>query len=311
MTESSLFEDIVEFPDDLARREFENLVGLDEHKHRLVSEAVLLMDPSQLEEWSKRLHGELLPIVDRFRDRPPLFILAGDVGTGKTALARSFGDAVCRRVKAKVRLYALSLSTRGSGTVGEMTQLITKAFQQVREQVQKARTDQGKARHAAILMIDEADSLAQSRAESQMHHEDRNGVNALIRGIDAIAAERLPIMVVMCTNRDEAIDPAVQRRASAILRFLRPDDAQRLRILTSALAGCGATGPEMAALVAATGSMHGRSYGYTYSDLTQRLVPALVLDAFPDNPITAKRAIEIAEKTAPTPPFQSSGSKPA
>ena len=56
-------------------------------------------------------------------------------------------------------------------------------------------------------MIDEADALAQSRELGQMHHEDRAGVNALIRGLDQLAADRGRVLVVMCTNRIESLGP--------------------------------------------------------------------------------------------------------
>lgn len=67
-----------------------------------------------------------------------------------------------------------------------------------------------------LLLIDEADALAQSRENAQMHHEDRAGVNAFICGI---ANQKLPAAVLMCTNRLKALDPAVQRRAAEVLTF--------------------------------------------------------------------------------------------
>ena len=39
-----------------------------------------------------------------------------------------------------------------------------------------------------------------------MHHEDKAGVNAFIRGIDRIANAKLPAAVLMCTNRISALD---------------------------------------------------------------------------------------------------------
>ena len=60
--------------------------------------------------------------------RPPLVILAGDVGSGKTELAETIGDAVARQEKIDITLFPLSLSTRGQGRVGEMTQLLSAAF---------------------------------------------------------------------------------------------------------------------------------------------------------------------------------------
>jgi hypothetical protein len=61
---------------------------------------------------------------------------------------------------------------------------------------------------------------------------------------------------------------------------------------------------EIKALVDATGPRSGREYGFTFSDLVQRLLPALVLDSYPGKPLDARRAAEIAEQMAPTPPFK-------
>ena len=72
-----------------------------------------------------------------------------------------------------------------------------------------------------VLVVDEADALAQSRAAEQMHHEDRAGVDALLAGVDSLAGEHVPVLVVMCTNRERALDPAVLRRAAATFH-LRP-----------------------------------------------------------------------------------------
>lgn len=65
-----------------------------------------------------------------------------------------------------------------------------------------------------ILLVDEADALAQSRESDQMCHEDRAGVNAFIRDIDRFANGGLPAVVLMRTNRLNALDPAVRRRAA-------------------------------------------------------------------------------------------------
>jgi hypothetical protein len=61
---------------------------------------------------------------------------------------------------------------------------------------------------------------------------------------------------------------------------------------------------QIGAIVAATGAQNGRDYGFTFSDLTQRLLPTIVLDAYPAKPVIPGRALEIARAMAPTPPFQ-------
>lgn len=295
---TGLFETVTELPDRDAKRRYDALVGLDPVKDRLSKEAQLLLDPSALDRWSKAHHGQRLAVCDAFADRPPMFLLAGDVGTGKTALAETFGDQVARSMDVTVLLYRLSLASRGSGAVGEMTQLLAAAFDEVR---QAARADS--RRSAAVLLIDEADALAQSREAVQMHHEDRAGVNALIRGLNSLTEDRLPVVVVLATNRLDAIDPAVRRRAAATFRFDRPTDAQRWEALIALLDGVELSSNEMSRLVDATGPVDGQPYGYTYSDLYQRLVPAAVLAAFPDKKLTADLLLRTAAALSPTPPF--------
>jgi AAA+ superfamily predicted ATPase len=227
-----------------------------------------------------------------------LLIFAGDVGTGKTTLAETFGDEVARTLKIAVRVFRLSLRSRGSGAVGEMTKLISAAFEEICEIA-------GKAKGAGhILVIDEADALAQSRALDQMHHEDRAGVNALIRGIDQITEDDRRILIVMCTNRIEALDPAVRRRAAAEFEFKRPTAEQRAAVFRSHLEGTGIDEEQTTRLAELTGE-NGLPYGHTYSDLVDRVIPAAVVAAYPDRPLTFEIIEQEIKKHPPTAPFAS------
>lgn len=306
MSAVDVFEASLDYPDPDARRRLALLTGIDEQRDRLEKGLLLTIDRGAIERWSKDSHGGRLPLVSYFLARPPLFMLAGDVGTGKTALAETIGDAVARRSGLPVTLHRMSLGSRGSGLVGEMTGLVTRAFAQVVEVARKAVDRGGKPRAGHILLIDEADALAQSRGTDQMHHEDRAGVNALIRGINLLAEAKLPAAVLMCTNRVDAIDPAVRRRAAEVLEFGRPGDDRRRDVLAAGLEGVGFDVGQIERLVQATGPREGRP-GFTYSDLTQRLLPGFALDAFPDGPITFERALERAKSTSPTPEFREGG----
>lgn len=305
VTSAELFGQIVDFPDPDARRRLDALVGIDDVKGRLIAEASLLLEPSALTTWSEHHHGAVTPAVEEVSKRTPLVVLAGDVGTGKTEVAETFGDSVARSLRVDVTLYPMSLGTRGKGAVGEMTSLLTAAFDVVREVASKGRSRDGRVAHGAVLLIDEADALAQSRELAQMHHEDRAGVNALIRGIDGLRNDRLPVLTVLCSNRLDALDPAVLRRAATTFTFTRPDDEQRRLLVGRLLDGLDVSEIEIEKVVELTGSRHDRSYGCTYSDLRQRLVPGVVLDAFrADMPVTGDRVVALAESFVPTRPFQ-------
>lgn len=304
METDQLFEDIIGLPDAEAKERFERLVGVDEIKERLIKEARILLNPELLEEWSKKHHKKVIPIVRTFQDRASLFIFAGDIGTGKTTLAETFGDSVARQEKISVTLFRLSLNTRGRGAVGEMTRLISTAFDKVKEVASERSSSGKKPSSAVIFVIDEADALTQSRELDQMHHEDRAGVNAVIRGIDSLAPAHLPVLIIMCTNRLSAIDPAVMRRAATIFEFNRPNDEQRMEILRRELAETNIKDEELSQLAKEMGAKDGKEYGFTYSDIINKFLPTLLLEAFPDKPITFDAAKQILERLLPTPPFK-------
>ena len=299
-----LFERRITYPDFEPHERLARLVGMDDHKGRLSKILGLLVNPAGLEGWAKRHHPGANSIVKYVLRRPPLVVLAGDVGSGKSELAETIGDAVARQENIDITLFPLSLTTRGQGRVGEMTQLLSAAFDYTIDEARKLQSNGGHARGAVILLIDEADALTQSREATQMHHEDRAGVNAFIRGVDRMGNGKLPAAVIMCTNRLSALDPAVRRRAADILPFSRPDDNHRRAVLGPPLMELGFTEEQVTVLVAATGVRDGQLYGFTFSDLTQRLLPAIVLDAYPGQPVRAAQALEIVKRMGPTPPFK-------
>lgn len=299
-----LFERRINYPDFVPQERLARLIGIDNQKMRLAKILGLLVNPAGLEAWARKYHARADGLLNTVLRRPPLVVLAGDVGSGKTELAETIGDAVARQEKIDIVLFPLSLSTRGQGRVGEMTRLLSAAFDYTFTEAAKLKGSSGRARGGVILLVDEADALAQSREAAQMHHENRAGVNAFIRGVDRIGNGALPAAVIMCTNRLGALDPAVKRRAADILIFERPGDSQRRIVLSSSLGGLGFSQPQIEALVAATGPVKGREYGFTFSDLMQRLVPTIVLDAYPTRPVDPVRALEIARAMKPTPPFK-------
>ena len=121
-------------------------------------------------------------------------------------------------------------------------------------------------------------------------------------GIDRLAHANLPVAAIMCTNRPSALDPAIRRRAADILSFARPNDEQRATIL-SQLFQLGLSESQIVTVVETTGARQDEGYGFTFSDLTQRLLPTIVLDAYPDSAVDPNRVILIAKNMIPTEPF--------
>lgn len=299
-----LFEQAVTYPDPDMQERLARLVGLDNEKETLSKTLGLLVNSAGLMDWTKKHHPEARKITDIVLRRPPLIVLAGDVGSGKTELASTIGDAVARQEKIDVTMLPLSLSTRGQGRVGQMTQLISAAFEYTIEKAKKLQTGSGKTRGAVILLVDEADALAQSRENNQMHHEDKAGVNAFIRGIDSLGNGKLPAAVIMCTNRPNALDPAIKRRAADIFYFKRPNDTQRFSVLEAPLTELGFTETEIKEIADITGPREGQEYGFTFSDLVQRLLPSIILDAYPSQAVSFTRAKKIAAAMHPTSIFK-------
>ena len=125
-----LFERRLTYPDFEPQERLARLVGLDEQKSRLAKILGLLVNPQGLERWADRFHkGDAKLLLDAVLRRPPLVVLAGDVGSGKTELAETIGDMVAQQEGIEITLYPLSLATRGQGRVGEMTQLLSAAFE--------------------------------------------------------------------------------------------------------------------------------------------------------------------------------------
>lgn len=303
MNYNELFEPSISFPDPDYMNRYNELVGLDVVKETLEKLLGIILNPGSLEEWVEKYHPEAQKVVTRSIRKAPLVVFEGDVGSGKTELATTIGDAIARTQKVSVELYPLSLSARGEGRVGQMTKLISDAFQYVADSGKKLKGDY-KNNGGIILLLDEADAIAQSREFSQMHHEDKAGVNALIRGIDRLSSDGLPVAIILCTNRLGSLDPAVKRRASRIFSFRRPGLEQRINALDKYLKPLGLKKNCIKQIAELTGSIDDRNYGFSYSDLLQRLLPSIIIDAFPNSSVNCKRALSVTKSIIPTPPFK-------
>jgi SpoVK/Ycf46/Vps4 family AAA+-type ATPase len=257
MSELRLLETI--HPTKEGMHDFDALFGIDAIKESLTDELALILDRKRLDDWGKRHHAGGLGILDITKGTLPLILLSGDVGCGKTALASCIATPVARAIDQRIVCLETPSDIRGGGHVGELSSRVTDAFTQAK--------NRAAAVGRAILVIDEADDLATGRSQMQAHHEDRAGVNVLIKQINQLSASPAPIALIMITNRPDVLDPAVLRRAALRLNFQRPNGPARLAVFQRLLQGTSATEAQLQELVKLTASKP----PYTYSDLTDRI----------------------------------------
>lgn len=296
---SALFELEVSLPDAWLKALSERLIGFKARYNRIHQGLRLLIDREGLEQWSKKHYNARIPLLDSLVDRYPLVVFHGDIGNGKTATAEAVSDALARELKKDAMLFKLSTRVRGSGNVGEMSTLINKAFEIVCKEAGKTKL--------SFLIIDEADSLAASRSGNQSHHEDKVAVNTLIQKIDDVRRFGGRVLIILCTNRYEALDPAILRRASYVEEFQRPNNDERREILKLDCDSLGLSSSEIEELVKLTGPNGPHKLGYTFSDIRTRLIPEALAEAYPSRKINNADLTEVISRLIPSRTIHVSG----
>ncbi len=271
---STFISEVIRYPDEKYKAIYDALVGIDDTKKNLERKLLTLLRPDAIEQWLEQRYSTRLPsvLIQTIRDRYPLIILEGEVGSGKTALARSIGHILVEKLReqqeaAQMALFVVSTQVRGGGHVGELTQNISRSFDE-------AETCYEREQIPVIILVDEADSLAQWRGSQQTHHEDDAGVNTLIQRIDRLRGR--PIAVIFSTNLNQILDVAILRRASASFHFSRPTYPQReevFRVLLQPIFSDPKAIPELAKFTNPREIPGIKGYHrYTYSDITQRFI---------------------------------------
>jgi AAA+ superfamily predicted ATPase len=275
------------------KKEYDNLIGLDSKKAKLLSTLKLLLVPESKDNWIQKHHSSGLNLLNLVFSGTPLIILEGDVGCGKTALAQSVATPLAMDLEKKIVVFETPSNIRGSGLVGEISNRITEAFEQVKRKL----TSDG----IGLLIIDEADDIATSREQNQAHHEDRAGLNVLIKQIDQINKQGSPFAVLLITNRVSSLDPAVRRRAALELKFERPKGEDLKSLLVHLLDGIDYPEDDLNEIVS---ELDQKEVLYSYSDLIHRVMKEVVYSAIEkDEPLTFNSFKKVLETVEPSPTF--------
>jgi len=141
-------------------------------------------------------------------------LFSGPPGTGKTMVA----GLVARELD--LELYQIDLSRIVSKWVGETEKQLARVF------------DAAEAGHA-LLLFDEADALFAKRSSDVKSAVDRYAnleVNYLLQRVESFGGT-----VILTTNLDTSIDPALRRRLASHIVFAMPDLPERVRLWTEML----------------------------------------------------------------------------
>lgn len=293
MSDTTIFDNITELPNADVKKRADALIGFDKRFNRVHGNLKLLLDQDGLIEWSNKHYKKQLPLLDTILDRYPLVLMVGDAGTGKTVSAEGIADRMVRELGKDGFFIKLSTRVRGEGLHGQMGSLVNSAFDKLKQEAGKKRM--------AFLFIDEADAIATTRSTLQMHQEEKAAVNTLIQKIDEIRGLKGRAIVFMATNRLHFIDEAILRRATIIMEFERPDDKERKELFVKILDGTGLNDAELTKLVALTSPSNNDGLGYSFSDLTLKVLPEAVAESFPDKPLTFEILKGVLSKVKPSP----------
>lgn len=226
-------------PDDATFRLGQRLVGLE-----AVQQDILLRWRCQwdgtLGAWERKTGCPVPPALqEHLQTSHVLWLLHGDPGLGKSALARTVADAYCRQQDTPGTVLWLTTQLRGQGLVGDFSRRLRTAFRQLRALPEH---------ELKLLIIDEADALALRRSEGQSHQEDKAATSTLIQCLDETVGLRRA-GVILTTNTQQNIDAAIQRRAH-LVGFERPCLMARHQLLAPWLPQLTAEELDVAALAA-------------------------------------------------------------
>jgi hypothetical protein len=151
-------------------------------------------------------------------------LFSGPPGTGKTMVAGLLAKQL------GLELYQVDLSRIVSKWVGETEKQLAKVF------------EAAEAGHA-LLLFDEADSLFAKRSAEVKSATDRYAnleVNYLLQRVESFGG-----VVIMTTNLDASIDPALRRRLAAHIVFGSPEVDERETLWREMLATGAPLGPDI------------------------------------------------------------------
>ena len=167
-----------------------------------------------------------------------LVVLAGPPGTGKTTLAGGLADQAARALEGAPLIFVdINLHAFPSQLLGESQRGVARLFE-------RTLPDLARRGHPTVVLLDEVESLAVSRADASLETNPvdvHRATDAVLAGVDHVARSCPNVTFVATTNHESGVDRAFLSRADLVERVDFPGIDAVVTILADAVAEVGAS----------------------------------------------------------------------
>jgi pachytene checkpoint protein 2 len=199
---------------------WDHIITPDGLKERLLGQALLTL-----------VHGRRLATLAGLPHG--LIVLAGPPGTGKTTLGRGLAQAAALAVAAQGATTFVEIDPHAfpSELLGESQRAVTRLMRDTIPELAAKRPH-------TIVLVDEVEAFAVARSAASLATNPvdvHRATDAVLAGVDAIAADLPRVLFVATTNFLAGVDEAFLSRADLVVTFELPDADTIARIIRHAL----------------------------------------------------------------------------